>query len=202
MTDDRPAAATTSDHVARALADDLARWSAPDEQTEAVRAGCASLLARRGGAALVRDGGPEHVTASCVVLSPDLRSVLLTLHRKIGLWLQLGGHLEAGDCSAPQAARREAREESGIEGLEIVGDLPIDIEWQDVSRALACTVHWDLGYVALVDPCAPVAVSAESHQLQWWPVDDLPDPVPATLALRVARAARAVRASGAGPRGA
>lgn len=191
-----PGEATTAfDHIARALADDLSRWSAPDEQTETTRLGCASLLAARGGGALDRDRGPEHVTASCVVLSPDLRSVLLTLHRKIGLWLQLGGHVEAGDRTTRGAARREAREESGIDGLEIVGDLPIDIEWQDVSGALACTVHWDLGYVALADPAAPLAVSAESHRVQWWPVDELPDPVPATLALRVDRAVR--RAGGA-----
>ena len=57
---------------------------------------------------------PGHVTASGLVLSPDGSSVLLVLHRRLGRWLQPGGHLEPGDPDIAAAARREVREETGL----------------------------------------------------------------------------------------
>ncbi len=58
---------------------------------------------------------PGHLTASAFVLSPDRAAVLLILHRKLGLWLQPGGHLEPSDESLAAAARREVAEEVGLE---------------------------------------------------------------------------------------
>ena len=77
----------------------------------AARAAFLGFARTHGDAALWKSGGPEHLTASCFVLSPDLGQVLLTHHRKGGFWVQLGGHLEPTDTSLADAARREAREE-------------------------------------------------------------------------------------------
>lgn len=144
------------------------------------------------GAALNRTVSRDHVTASCFVLSSDLGSVLLTLHRKVGLWLQLGGHLEAGDATVIDAARREAREESGIVDLVLATDRLIDLERQDVGRALtACSVHWDAGYLAVASRRTPTTMSTESCQLRWWPITGLPADVPASLPRRIAHAADA-----------
>lgn len=63
-----------------------------------------AFLEQRGESALERDGGPEHVTASCFVLSPNLAQVLLCFHRKGRFWVQLGGHVEPGDGSVAAAA--------------------------------------------------------------------------------------------------
>lgn len=177
--------------AADALAVDLASWRPTDAQTDAWRTDCLDLLLAEGGAALNRERCREHVTASCFVLTDDLSHVLLTLHRKIGLWLQLGGHVEPDDATVPRAARREAREESGIPGLELVAGLPADLERQDVGHALAgCSVHWDLQYVALADRAATITVSDESDRVEWWPVAHLPTRVPVMFQARVERAVR------------
>ena len=62
---------------------------------------------------LRRTHGPAHVTASAVVLDPAGRATLLVLHRKVGLWLQPGGHIDAGE-TPEQAALRETLEETGF----------------------------------------------------------------------------------------
>jgi 8-oxo-dGTP pyrophosphatase MutT (NUDIX family) len=61
-----------------------------------------------------RENPAGHITASAVVARPDGESFLLLWHRKLGRWLQPGGHVEHEDASAFDAALREAREETGI----------------------------------------------------------------------------------------
>ena len=62
-----------------------------------------------------------------MVLSADRRSVLLTLHPRVGRWVQLGGHCEPEDPTIAAAALREATEESGIAGLQIDPD-PVHLD--------------------------------------------------------------------------
>ncbi|MGW8432456.1 NUDIX domain-containing protein [Curtobacterium citreum] len=139
-----------------------------------------------GDAALRRDGGPEHLTASCFVLSPDHRRVLLCLHRKGGFWVQFGGHLELEDDDLAAAARREAREESGLTDLELVDTRVADLDRHDLHGGFTCSAHWDVGFVAEADPAAPTAVSIESDDVRWFPVDGLPTPLADGFADRLA----------------
>ncbi len=68
--------------------------------------------------ALLRDNfQPGHFTASGFVLSEDRRRLLLIFHKKLGMWLQPGGHIEAEDADLEGAARREVREETGLTHL-------------------------------------------------------------------------------------
>jgi 8-oxo-dGTP pyrophosphatase MutT (NUDIX family) len=136
--------------------------------------------------ALRKDGGPEHLTASCFVLTPDLGQVLLTHHRKGRFWVQLGGHLEPGDVSLADAARREAREESGLDDLELLSDRVVDLDRHALHGGFSCAAHWDVGFVALAPPDATVGVSAESLDVRWFGVDALPAAVPPNLAARLA----------------
>ena len=89
----------------------LAAWQPPDEVQRALREQyLAHLRAHPGGVWRACRAG--HITASTAVLDADRRRVLLTLHRKIGRWLQLGGHCERGDMTLAATALREATEES------------------------------------------------------------------------------------------
>ena len=65
-----------------------------------------------------------HVTASCWILCPERGEVLLTHHRKLGIWIQLGGHLDVGE-DVLDAALREACEESGIPDIHPISELSL-----------------------------------------------------------------------------
>ena len=152
----------------------------------------AAYVATNGDAALRRDGGPEHLTASCFVFSPDLGHVLLCLHRKGRFWVQFGGHLESDDRDLADAARREAREESGIADLELLGEHVVDLDRHDLHGGFACAAHWDVGFVALVDPATTTTVSDESDDVRWFPLDALPATVPDGFSARLAAVVRSV----------
>lgn len=131
------------------------------------------FLAAEAAGAFGKGDRPDHLTASAVVLSPDRRQVLLVLHKKVGLWLQPGGHAEAADRSLAQAALREAREETGAPELVLVSDRPVHL---DRHRA-PCGARWHLDVrFLLTAPAGRVEVSDESSDVRWWPVDALPEP--------------------------
>ena len=169
---------------------ELRGWRPASAEQGRLRDEYLAFLARRGESALRREGGAEHVTASCFVLSEDRARVLLTLHRKAGRWLQFGGHVEPSDASVAAAALREGVEESGVPGLRLVSDTPVDLDRHRLVGAFgACTVHWDVGYLALTEGDATPAVSEESDDVRWWSLTELGELDPA-LSGRIARVLR------------
>ena len=152
----------------------LSGWEAPDEQQEQLRTELVAHCATHPDA-MWKQGPPAHLTASALVLGPSLDTVLLTLHAKAGRWFQFGGHFEPADAGVHAAATREAREESGIAGLELHPRLV----HLDRHRLLAagfgrCREHLDLRFAGVVADEAGYAVSEESLDVRWWPVDALP----------------------------
>lgn len=125
--------------------------------------------------AMWRECAPGHLTASALVLDPSRRAVLLTLHPRVGLWLQLGGHCEGGDHTVLDAAAREAREESGIGSLSF-DPLPLSLDVHPITCSLGVpTRHFDVKFVAVAPEGAEPAISDESLDLQWFSWDALPD---------------------------
>jgi 8-oxo-dGTP pyrophosphatase MutT (NUDIX family) len=152
----------------------LDAWSAPDAQQEGLRKDLLAHCAEHPDA-LWKQGPPAHLTASALVLNASLDKVLLTLHAKAGLWLQFGGHFEPGDDSVLAAASREAREESGMAGLELHPELVhLDRHALLAPGFGRCREHLDLRYVGVAPDDATHAVSEESLDVAWWPVDALP----------------------------
>jgi coenzyme F420-0:L-glutamate ligase len=151
----------------------------PETSAEAsVRQAFLAFLAARHDA-MWRSCVPGHLTASAMVLDPSRRSVLLTLHPRVGRWVQLGGHCEAGDRSVLDAAAREAREESGIGALSF-DPYPISLDVHPVTCSLGVpTRHFDITYLAVAPDGATPARSEESVDLQWFAWDELPDGVAA-----------------------
>lgn len=117
-----------------------------------------------------------HVTAGAVILSADHERVLLTLHAKARRWFHMGGHCEGADRTLAGAALREAEEESGVTGLELDPD-PVHLDRHAVPFCgdLGSVDHLDVRFVAVAPAGAEHAVSEESLDVRWWPVDALPD---------------------------
>lgn len=130
-----------------------------------------------------------HFTASCWLVSPDRASVLLTHHRKLDRWLQLGGHAD-GDTDLARVAQREAEEESGIAGLAVLPDIfDLDAHTIPARGNEPEHTHWDVRFVVLA-PSLGFQVSDESHALAWRPVIELIDAGDESIA-RMARRWRA-----------
>lgn len=125
---------------------------------------------------LYRDGGPDHVTASTLILDATLDRVLLCLHGRFHRWVQMGGHCEPDDTTLAGVARREAEEESGIVGLRLAAD-PIGVDIHPVRCASGESRHFDVRYAAIAPPDAVPILSPESADLRWFPVDALPTPL-------------------------
>lgn len=111
-----------------------------------------------------------HYTASCWLVSADGERVLLTHHRKLGRWLQLGGHAD-GDPDLAAVALREAEEESGLSNLQVVPDIfDLDAHTIPARGAEPEHVHFDVRYVVRCVGSEEFVVSAESLALSWVPI--------------------------------
>lgn len=126
------------------VVDLLARWSAPSAQQESTRLAFLEHLAAHP-EGIWRECQPGHITASTIVINHDKTEVLLTLHKKLTSWLQLGGHCELTDTTLHGAASREALEESGI-GALVVQPEPVRLDWQAVPCHPGGSFHLDVQF--------------------------------------------------------
>ncbi|MEU4350707.1 NUDIX hydrolase [Streptomyces sp. NPDC023838] len=129
-----------------------------------------------------------HLTASALVIAPERGQVLLTLHRKLNMWLQMGGHCEPEDVSLPAAALREATEESGVSGLTLLPGGPVRLDRHPIPSP--CNWHLDVQYAALAPAGAVEAISDESLDLRWFGYEEVTSVADESV-VRLMEAARA-----------
>lgn len=110
------------------------------------------------------DADPVHVTASAIVIGP--RGTVLHLHKRLGLWLQPGGHIEPGETPA-EAALREAREETGLD-VRLVHDAVAHV---DVHPGPKGHTHLDVRYLLEADG-DPAPQGDESPDCRWFAWDE------------------------------
>ena len=112
---------------------------------------------------------PEgHITASSWIIDLKTGQSLLTHHKKLNKWLQLGGHCD-GDSDVLGVALKEAREESGLKNIKPVANWIFDIdihtipEYKDVPEHL----HYDIRFLFEADSEEELVISSESKDLKW-----------------------------------
>ncbi|WP_367345795.1 NUDIX hydrolase [Stenotrophomonas bentonitica] len=115
-----------------------------------------------------------HFTGSAWLVSADGDRVLLTHHRKLDRWLQLGGHAD-GESDLAKVALTEAVEESGLAGLVLEdGELfDIDKHWIPERKDVPGHWHYDARYVVRALGSEAFVVSEESLALAWREVADV-----------------------------
>jgi 8-oxo-dGTP pyrophosphatase MutT (NUDIX family) len=117
---------------------------------------------------------PGHFTASGFVLNPDGDRLLLIHHARLGIWVQPGGHVDPGDPSLLEAARREIVEETGIARLHPVteGLVDIDIHRFEPSGDQPEHLHFDVRFAFVADR-ADLRPNAEVLEAVWVRQEDL-----------------------------
>jgi 8-oxo-dGTP pyrophosphatase MutT (NUDIX family) len=162
MPDERPEPA----HAA-ALLEALAVHR-PEDEREARALETIRAFVRREPQCFSRELAAGHVTGSAWVLDKERARVLLTHHRKLDLWLQLGGHAD-GDSNVARVALREAREESGLSSVVRVGDTIFDVDVHVIPARgrEPAHYHYDIRYLFEADRREPLRISSESKDLAW-----------------------------------
>ncbi|MBI5503525.1 MAG: NUDIX hydrolase [Deltaproteobacteria bacterium] len=116
-----------------------------------------------------------HVTASAWIVDGVRGRVLLTHHRKLDRWLQLGGHVD-GSPDVLAAALREAREESGLAEVRAARPDIFDCDVHGIPARddEAAHDHYDVRFLLEADSRLPLVVSEESNDLAWVAFDAVP----------------------------
>lgn len=108
-----------------------------------------------------------HFTGAAWLVSAEGERVLLTHHRKLDRWLQLGGHAD-GDADLRRVALKEAEEESGLTDLSVDPHIfDLDRHWIPERKGVPGHWHYDVRYVVRAGPEEAFVVSDESHALAW-----------------------------------
>lgn len=127
---------------------------------------------------------PGHITGAAWILSADRRRSLLTHHRKLDRWLQLGGHADGQWC-VEEVALREAREESGMAGFDVLPIdgvlMPLDVDIHFIPARYDAHghlvedahEHHDVRFLLVAHPGQDIHASDESHDLGWFTPEEV-----------------------------
>ncbi|MFQ5598444.1 MAG: NUDIX hydrolase [Nitrospiria bacterium] len=127
-----------------------------------------------------------HITGSAWLVNRNRTKVLLTHHKKLDKWLQLGGHAD-GQSNILSVALREAYEESGLEAISPFSKTIFDLDIHRIPKRgdIKTHFHYDVRFALQVTGSERFNVSHESNALSWVPILTLEDRHPDESILRM-----------------
>jgi len=123
----------------------------------------------------LRNSYNGHFTGSAWIISPDKSDIFMTHHKKLGKWIQLGGHAD-GESDLLKVALREATEESGIQQFKVLSKKIFDLDIHEIPQINSELrhLHYDVRFLIEADPTGEaVIISDESHDVTWIPLADV-----------------------------
>lgn len=118
--------------------------------------------------AFSRERKNGHFTASAWIVNKRRTHTLLTLHRKLHRWLQLGGHAD-GNENLLEVALKEASEESGLQSIRLVDKTIFDLDRHVIpaNEKDDRHFHFDVRFLIEAEMDEPLVISPESKDLAW-----------------------------------
>jgi hypothetical protein len=111
-----------------------------------------------------------HFSGSCWLENHDGSRFLLSEHKKMKFWVQLGGHAD-GDSDLVRVSLNEAREESGLNDIVLLSDEIFDIGMHLVPeyKETPAHYHYDVRFLLkATNKNEEIKISDESDDLRWF----------------------------------
>lgn len=137
---------------------------------------------------------PGHITASALVLSAERDRCLLVHHRKLGVWVQPGGHAD-GEPEVQRMALREVQEETGLWDVALAAPthlIPLDVDIHSIPEGGGDPrhLHYDIRYLVLATAGGRPRAGPESHDVRWFDLDGVGQVTREESVLRLTHKAR------------
>ena len=115
-----------------------------------------------------------HFTASAWVVDRSRKWILMTHHKKLNSWLQLGGHAESNN-NLLEVALKEAKEESGLNDINIVSNKIFDLDIHKIPKFRSDPehLHYDVRFIFEADRLEKLSISNESNNLAWIEIENV-----------------------------
>jgi len=144
-----------------------------DAREESEKREILTLMEREGDRLLLRECSYAHMTASSVIVNRNRTKMLMAFHKIYQSWAWTGGHAD-GETDLLHVAMREAKEETGIEHLRLMGGGVISLEilpvWAHVKRgrAVGSHLHLNVSYLFEADDTLPLRVAEDENSAVGW----------------------------------
>ncbi len=117
------------------------------------------------------------ITASCWAVNKDQTKVLMTHHKKLDRWLQIGGHLEAEDNTIADSCMRELKEESGLAQFKLLQSNIFDLDVHDIPesrKGVPAHIHYDIRMLFEADENEEIQFDKEeSNSIVWMSLSEI-----------------------------